>query len=255
MYLMQMPNKNNILLTGSEGLIGSSFVKQTSESYSNIFAIDIKKIKRKNYFYCDITNETQVKNVTKKILNKNNIDVLINNASYNPAADKKMRTYKFSDYKLSDWKKNISTDLIGSFLTSKYILKHFEKKNEGTILNISSIYGTTGINQEIYNKKLKKYYGYKPIEYSVAKAGIIGFTKSLASYYKNSNIKILCLIFGGVEANQSFFFKKQYSKKTIALRMAKLGEFNEYIKFFISKKSSYSNGTCITIDGGATNIF
>ena len=88
----------------------------------------------------------------------------------------------------------------------------------------------------------------------MAKAGILGFTKSLASYYKKTNIKILCLILGGIEDNQSNYFKKNYNNKTIVNRMALLNEYNEYIKFFSSKKASYSSGTCVVIDGGATNI-
>ena len=89
----------------------------------------------------------------------------------------------------------------------------------------------------------------------MAKAGIIGLTKSLASYYRNTNIKILCLILGGVEMGQSTFFKKNYNNKTIINRMALLNEYNEYLNFFSSQKASYSTGTCVVIDGGATNIF
>ncbi len=249
-----MSNNQNVLLTGSEGLIGKSFIKSAASEYENIFSIDIKNTNKKNYYKCDITKEIQVKKTINKILKKKNIDILINNASNNPAADKKMRSYKFTNYKLSDWNKNLSTDLVGSFLMSKHILKHFEKRNQGTIINISSIYALRGIDQSIYNNKLKKFYGFKPIEYSVAKAGILGFTKSLASYYKKTNIKILCLILGGIEDNQSNYFKKNYNNKTIVNRMALLNEYNEYIKFFSSKKASYSSGTCVVIDGGATNI-
>ena len=54
----------------------------------------------------------------------------------------------------------------------------------------------------------KKFYGYKPIEYSVAKSGLIGFTKALASYYKGTNIKILSLAFGGFENNTKKLFNK-----------------------------------------------
>lgn len=249
-----MSNNQNILLTGSEGLIGKSFINDCASEYKNIFSIDIKKKSKKNYFKCDITKEKQVERTINKITKKNKIDVLINNASNNPAANNKMQSFKFTNYKLSDWNKNLSTDLVGSFLMSKYILKHFEKRNEGTIINISSIYALRGIDQDIYNNKLKKFYGYKPIEYSVAKAGILGFTKSLASYYKKTNIKVLCLVLGGIEMGQSNYFKKNYNKKTIINRMAMLNEYNEYLKFFSSKKASYSSGTCIVIDGGATNI-
>ena len=247
--------RKNIVLTGSEGLLGSSFIKNHLNDYKKIFSIDIQKKNRKNYFKCDITNENQVKKTLNKITKNNKIDVLINYAAYNPPAKKNMKPFRFSSYKLESWKKNISIDLIGSFLMSKYILKHFEKRNTGTIINISSVYGLRGIDQSIYSKNLKKYHGYKPIEYSVAKSGIIGFTKSLSTFYKNTNIKILCLIFGGVEKNQGNFFKKNYYKKAVSSRMARVDEYNEYIKFYSSDKASYSTGTCVVIDGGATNLF
>ena len=47
----------------------------------------------------------------------------------------------------------------------------------------------------------KKFEGFKPLEYSVAKSGVIGFTKALASFYSGSNIKINCLILGGIKAD------------------------------------------------------
>ena len=83
-----MKNKN-IIITGSEGLIGRSFRKFIQNECKNIFCLDIKNIKRKNYFKCDITNETEVKNTIEKITKKNKIDVLINNAAANPIAKKK----------------------------------------------------------------------------------------------------------------------------------------------------------------------
>lgn len=243
-----------IIITGSEGLLGKSFRKYAEKKGYTVFSIDIKKIKRKNYFKCDITNENSVKLTINKIIKKNNVDILINNASFNPKVETKLKNFKFSDYDYEKWKTGLKVDLNGSFLMSKHILKFFEKKNKGSILNISSIYGIVGPDQKIYKNKLKKYFGYKPIEYSVSKSGMIGFTKSLASFYKNTNIKINCLIFGGVKNNQNKKFIKEYSKKTIIGRMANIGEYNNYIDFFISEKNSYCTGSCIIIDGGATNI-
>ena len=75
------------------------------------------------------------------------------------------------------------------------------KKGVGNILNISSIYGLIGPDQSIYeNQELFK--GFKPLEYSVAKAGMIGFTKALAAFYAKSKIKVNCLILGGVKNKQ-----------------------------------------------------
>ena len=249
-----MKNKN-LLITGSEGLLGKSFRKFIEKKCKKIFCIDIKDIKRKNYFKCDVTNEDGVIDTIKKISEKNKIDVLINNASANPIARKNMRPYKFTDYSLDEWKKNLNVDLIGNFLVSKHVLKIFEKNNKGKILNISSIYGLVGPDQTIYSKKnTKKYFGYKNLEYSVAKAGLIGLTKSLASYYKGTGIEVICLVLGGVENNQPSFFLKNYNSKTIINRMAKLGEYNKYIEFYSSDNASYSTGSVVPIDGGVLSV-
>ena len=114
------------------------------------------------------------------------------------------------------------------------------------------MYAVIGPDQKIYGK-LKKYHGYKPLEYSVAKAGLIGFTKALSAYYKDSNIQVLCLVFGGIEDNQSRKFKSNYSK-IVQNRLCSIQEVINYISFFSSSKSSYSNGAAIMIDGGATSI-
>jgi NAD(P)-dependent dehydrogenase (short-subunit alcohol dehydrogenase family) len=244
----------NIVITGSEGLLGTSFRKFIEKKCKNIFCLDIKDLKRKNYYKCDITDEKQVEDVIKRISKNNKIDILINNASVNPNADSKMRAFQFTNYKLDEWKKNIEVDIIGSFLVSKHILKIFQKQNYGKIINISSIYGLVGPDQNIYSSNKKKYYGYKNLEYSVAKASLIGFTKALASFYKSSKIEIICFILGGVDNKSPKRFKLKYNSKNISNRMAKIGEYNEILKFYCSDKPSYVSGSCVFVDGGALSI-
>jgi NAD(P)-dependent dehydrogenase (short-subunit alcohol dehydrogenase family) len=248
-----MKNKN-IILTGSEGLIGKSYRKFAEKKGHKVFCIDIVDIKRNNYFKCDITIENEVKDIITKIISQNKVDTLINNAAFNPKADNKLKSFKFSNYNYVKWKKNIEVDLYGSFLISKYVLKHFEKKKSGNIINISSIYGMVGPDNGIYNKSKKKFYGYKPIEYSVAKAGVMGFTKALAAFYQNTNIRVNCLVLGGVNNKQKKTFLKNYSKKTILNRMSNIGEYNNYLEFLGSDLNTYTTGSCFVIDGGATSI-
>lgn len=250
---MSAINKN-IIITGSEGIVGKSFRNFAEKKGYKIFCVDIKNIRRKNYYKCDITNENSVEKTVKEITKKNKINILINNASYNPKVETKLKKFKFSSYDFNKWKRGIDVDINGSFLLSKHVLKYFEKENKGIILNISSIYGIVGPDQKIYDDKFKKYYGYKPLEYSVAKSAVIGFTKSLAAFYSNTNIKVNCLIFGGIKNKQKKGFIKNYSKKTIIGRMANIGEYNNYIDFFTSEQNSYCTGSCVIIDGGATNI-
>lgn len=248
-----MKNKN-VILTGSEGLLGNSYRKFAEKRGHKIFCIDKLKLKRKNYYKCDITNEQEVKDTISKITSKYKIDVLINNAAFNPKAEGKLKSFKFSDYNYQLWKKNIEVDLYGSFLVSKYTLKHFEKRKFGNIINVSSIYGLVGPDNKIYNSKKKLFHGYKPIEYSVAKSGIIGFTKSLAAFYTDSNIRVNCIVFGGVKNNQNKKFIRNYSEKTILKRMSYVGEYNNYLEFLSSDSNSYATGSLFVIDGGATSI-
>ncbi len=251
-----MKNKN-IIITGSEGLIGKSLSEYFKKAKANIFRIDINKRSGKNFYKCDVTNETQVKNCINKIAKKNKIDVLINCATFSKHSfSKKSKKFKFSNYSLKQWKQNLEVDLIGSFLVSKYVCKQFEKNNMGNIINISSIYALNGPDQDIYvRNKIKKFYGFKPIEYSIAKAGIIGFTKALASFYKRTNIRVNCVSLGGIETkNHSKAFINNYNSKTILNRMAKSEEYNELISFLSSEKSKYITGSCIVADGGATSI-
>ena len=245
--------KNKIIvISGSSGLIGDKIKKYFISQGAKVIGLDVNKIDD-NTIKCDITNEKSVKKSFELILKKyKSIDLLINNASRNPIVEK-VKNYKFSNYDLKKWKSGLDVDLIGSFLLSKYSAKIFEKKNRGKILNISSMYGLIGPDQNIYGK-LKKYYGYKPLEYSVAKAGLIGFTKALSAYYKYTNIDVLCLVFGGIEDNQSKIFKKNYTKKIIKNRLCSIEEVVDYVSFFGSTKSNYSSGASIMIDGGATSI-
>tara|TARA_E500000178_G_scaffold353054_1_gene417986 strand:- start:1098 stop:1862 length:765 start_codon:yes stop_codon:yes gene_type:complete len=245
----------NILIIGSNGLVGKSLVSYLNKRGHNVFKIDIKqKKKEKNFFKCDVTKESSVAKIIKKITKKTSIDVVFNAASVNPKTQK-IKKFKFSDYNLNKWKNNLEVDLIGSFNISKHILKHYEKKNSGKIINISSIYGFLGPDQDIYfNQSREKYTGMKPLEYSVAKAGVIGFTKALASFYKNSKIEVFCLVLGGIEEGQDTFFKKKYSKKTISGRMALKGEYNTIIDFLITNNTSYLTGSSIDLSAGALSI-
>ena len=143
--------------------------------------------------------------------------------------------------------------MVGSFNVTKECCKLFEKKNRGIIINISSIYGVVGPDQNLYGGK-KKYLGYKALEYSVAKSGLIGFTKSLAAYYKDTNIRVVCLVLGGVNDKlHKRKFLRGYLSKSIANRMISSDEIIPYIEFII-KNPKFITGSCLNVDGGVTTM-
>jgi NAD(P)-dependent dehydrogenase (short-subunit alcohol dehydrogenase family) len=247
--------KKIIIITGSEGTIGKSLSNFLSSKNFEVINIDIKKIKKKNYFKCDICNENEAKKTIIKIYKKyKKIDALINAASYNPKQTK-IKSFKISNYSLTKWNKNTQVDIIGTFTVSKNVLRVFEKQRYGTVINISSNYGLVGPDQDIYYKnKRPLFYGKKPIEYSMCKSATIGLTKGLAAFYKNSKIKILCLVFGGIMEKHSKTFIKKYSNKTILGRMINQGEYNEIIEFIIDKETQYLTGSIIDCSGGSLSI-
>lgn len=239
--------KKTIIITGSEGKIGKKLKNYFLKKNFNVAGIDLKKGFKT--FKCDITKEKKVKQTLQYIFSKSKPSVLINNASIIP----KIKKFKFSNYKIKDWKKTIDVDLIGSFNVTKECTKFFEKQNKGTIINISSIYGLVGPDQKIYGKEIK-YHGYKPLEYSVAKAGIIGFTKSLASFYKGTNVKVICLILGGVnDPKHNSIFLKKYLNKSLTNRMITTDEICRFVEICI-ENPTFINGSCLKIDGGVTTI-
>ena len=243
-----MEKSKTIVITGSEGEIGKSLKKFLESKNHNVIGIDLKK--GKNNIQCDITNEKQLNLKLNKILKNNKPDILINAASIIP----KIKKFNFTNYDSKKWIKTLQVDLYGSFFVSKICCKYFEKKNSGLIINLSSIYGAKGPDQTIYGK-ISKGSGYKSLEYSVAKSGLIGFTKALASFYANTNIKVLCLIIGGLYSKKlKKSFIKNYLSKTIEKKMINSEQICKYIYFCISNPEIVS-GTSIKINGGADSIF
>jgi len=122
---------------------------------------------------------------------------------------------------------------------------------KGSIVNICSTYGLNGPDQRIY-PQIDGQVSYKPVDYSVAKAGVIGFTRYLAAYYAGKNIRVNALTPGGVFNNHNEDFSRNYATKTIMGRMANIDELDAAMLFLCSDASSYMTGSNLVVDGGWT---
>jgi len=132
-----------------------------------------------------------------------------------------------------------------------------KNKIAGSIIQLSSIYGLVGQDQNVYeNTEIKE-----NLSYSVIKGGIINLTRQMASYYGKFNIRVNSLCPGGIEghiagvkSNQDLNFIKQYSKKTPLKRLGKSEEVASVALFLSSEAASYVTGSTLIVDGGITSI-
>ena len=140
-----------------------------------------------------------------------------------------------------------------------------EKREQGNIILISSIYGVVGNDQRLYeNSNLAKLYADEEEEqersqvfshsvYPVVKGGVISLTRYLAAYWGNKNIRVNCISPGGVyHEGENETFVKKYSEKVPLGRKAEVREISGAVVYLSSDASSYVTGQNIIVDGGWT---
>jgi 2-deoxy-D-gluconate 3-dehydrogenase len=206
----------------------------------------------------DITKPDSVNAMVASVLSTfGRLDVLVNSAALDPkfdpdAAAKGIAPGAFEDYPLEQWNAAMNVNLTGMFLVTQACVKQMVAQGrKGSIVNICSTYGLNGPDQRIYIKDGKRV-AFKPVYYTVTKAGVMGFTKYLAAYYAGSEIRVNALTPGGVFNNHEEYFVTNYSAKTILGRMAKKDEMNGALLFLASDASSYMTGNNVVVDGGWT---
>ena len=142
--------------------------------------------------------------------------------------------------KEEDFKQVIDTNLVGTFNVTKNVISYMMKARNGRIINISSVVGISGNAGQT--------------NYSASKAGIIGFTKSLAKEIASRNILVSAVAPGFIETNMTDVLKddvKQEIAKNIPLkRMGTAQDVANVVKFLASDDSSYITGQVINVDGG-----
>lgn len=259
------------VVTGGAGLLGAEFCRTLAEAGASVAVVDLNasasqatadSLTKNGYqalaIPTDITQPDSANAMVEKVLTEfGRLDVLVNSAALDPKFDpdamkKGMAPGAFEDYPLDQWNSALNVNLTGMFLVTQACVKPMlAQKKKGSIVNICSTYGLNGPDQRIYVKEGQRV-AFKPVYYTVTKAGVLGFTKYLAAYYAGTDIRVNALTPGGVFNNHEEYFVKNYSAKTILGRMANRDEMNGALLFLASDASSYMTGNNIVVDGGWT---
>jgi 2-deoxy-D-gluconate 3-dehydrogenase len=259
------------LVTGGGGLLGAEFCKALAEAGAAVAVVDLNEaacrtvsggLSQSGYrampVVCDIRDVDSIQKAVDGVLTSfGRIDILVNSAALDPKFDQDasragIAPGSFEDYPLDQWNAALNVNLTGTFLMTQACVKPMlDHGARGSIINICSTYGLNGPDQRLYIKDGKRI-AYKPVYYSVTKAGILGFTKYLASYYAGTGIRVNTLTPGGVFNDHEDYFVQNYSARTILGRMARADEMSGALLFLASDASSYMTGSNLVVDGGWT---
>ena len=240
--MINLKNKK-VLITGATGGIGKNIVEKFSSLGAKIFASGTNEEKlnnlKKNFPNIEIEKfkldehekiENFIENVSKKL---DGLDILINNAGI---------TLDNISIRLTEenWKKVLDINLTSSFLLSKFAIKKMLKMKYGKVINITSIVGHTG--------------NLGQANYAASKAGIIGFSKSLAMEYAKKNINVNCISPGFIKTEMTDKISEDFKKILVSkIPSGDLGtpeDVSNCVAFLASDLARYINGETIHVNGG-----
>ncbi len=244
---MKKSNKEKIILvTGGSGLIGQSIIETLlNEKYLTI-NIDISPSSSScEYYKCDITNETEIEDTFNLIYQKyGRIDGLVNNAY----PRKKEFAADFFDVREKNLVNQLHLQLASYYMCCQKVLPLIQKNNGGSIVNISSIYGSVGNDFSLYkNTKMNP-----PGVYNMVKGGINSLTNYLAAKFGKDQIRVNTISPGGIYDNQEKDFVNKYIQKVPMGRMGNPDDISPVVSFLLSENSKYITGQNIMVDGGLT---
>ncbi|WP_185863219.1 3-oxoacyl-[acyl-carrier-protein] reductase [Blattabacterium cuenoti] len=242
---MKLLNEKIAIVTGGSGDIGQSIVKTLVQHGANViftFLSSKKEAKKLEFefkdlvkaYKTDLSDFNSSKNLVQKVTKKyGGIDILVNNAGI-------IRDNFLLKISKKDWDYVIKTNLYSIFNLTKHAIYPMMKQKKGSIINMSSVVGLTGnIGQS---------------NYAASKAGIIGFTKSIARELGKKNIRCNAVAPGYIVTKMNAHFKSKIKEnwiKNIPLkRPGTPQDIANSVLFLASDLSNYITGSVLNVNGG-----
>jgi NAD(P)-dependent dehydrogenase (short-subunit alcohol dehydrogenase family) len=258
------------VVTGGMGRLGSRYARALAEAGSAVAVLDlpgrasarvqtlVDEGRPVSAHALDATDRDAVDRAFAEIGRRfGPATILVNNAGLGSSpADVALETGPFESYPLSAWEAMLDSHLKTALVVSQSFVAQFRaaQPGAGSIINISSTYGVVAPDQSVYDDRRRG--GdefYKPVGYSVAKSGMLNFTRWLAEYCAPFGVRVNTLVPGGVrEPDHAPEFVAEYHKRTPLGRMAAEDDYDGAILFLASRASAYMTGAMLVVDGGWT---
>lgn len=260
------------LITGAAGLLGMEHAAGLLESGAAVVLTDIGSTAlesaqvalRKNFdpqkimaAVMDVSQPQAVRDVAEALNQKGvSIDILVNNAAIDPKVQGEqgmVEASRLENFPLAQWDLQVAVGLTGAFICSQVFGAIMAQRGQGgVILNIASDLSVFSPDQRLYRKAglPEDMQPVKPVTYSVIKAGLVGLTRYLATYWADKGVRCNALSPGGVYTGQGDEFVSRLSSLIPLGRMAAREEYRAAIQFLCSDAAAYMNGQNIVIDGG-----
>ena len=243
-----MEENKTVFVTGGSRGIGKEVALKFAENGYNVVInyvssnTDVEALKsefegkgvKTLIMQADVTDKTAIEELVKKAIEEfGAIDVLVNNAGIT-------RDNLLMRMSEEEFDKVIEINLKGTYIVTKAVTKYMMKKRKGSIINLSSVVGVAGNAGQC--------------NYAASKAGIIGFTKSIAKELASRNIRSNAVAPGFIETDMTAVLsdevKENIHNQIPLKRMGTAKEVANLIYFLGSDESAYITGQVINIDGG-----
>lgn len=244
------------VVTGGAGKYGRQIVKALAEAGASTWLTSSRQdqlelLEREFHetghavkaVYMDLSDESSIHAAKDRIIQEEGqVDVLVNNAVARPMKNGwEEESFKFAE--------SMKVNATGLFIATRAFGNRMAERQSGSIINIGSMYGMVGPDTTLYEGLGTKV---NP-DYFFHKAGMINFTRYVASHYGPEGVRCNCVSPGGYWTKMtSDIFTERYKKRTLLGRMAGDTDLMGVIVFLASEASSYITGANLPVDGGYT---